>query len=133
MDIKNAKTGAINQTIKNLFTEVFLRIFLNPNLATPIPIMEAVFTCTREEGIPLLMEARSNKLAVINDMTMASIGPKREIPFPVCFNNIRLMRGIIEDDLVITDRSINTVIDTIREEGINKAIEFYLEEPSDKE
>ena len=51
-------------------------------------IMEAVFTCTREEGIPLLMEARSNKLAVINDMTMASIGPKRKIPFPVCFNNL---------------------------------------------
>ena len=88
MDVINEKMGAINQTIKNLLMEVFLKMFLYPNLATPIPIMDVVLTCTREEGIPLIMEARSNKLAVINDIMIASIGPNKKIPFPVCLTNL---------------------------------------------
>lgn len=81
---RKAKIGAMIQTAKNLLTAVFLNMFLNPNLETPMPTIAAVFNWTSDEGIPFTMDAKSNKLAVIKEIIMASIGPNRKIPFPVC-------------------------------------------------
>ena len=55
----NAIIGAIIHIKKNLLTLVFLKIFLVPNLATPIPNIAATFNCTNDVGIPCVIEANN--------------------------------------------------------------------------
>ena len=57
----NAIVGEIIHIRKNFLTSVFLKIFFEPNLATPIPKIAATFNWTRDVGIPLLM----NKIVII--------------------------------------------------------------------
>lgn len=82
-DNENAITGAIIHIRKNFLTSVFLKIFLAPSFATPIPKIAATFNCTSDEGIPLVKEANNNKLADTNAIIAASNFPNRTISFPV--------------------------------------------------
>lgn len=80
--------GAITHIIKKRFTSVFLKIFLAPRRATPMPMIAPAFNCTNDVGIPLVTDAKSKSVAVTNEM-MASKGPKRNKPFPVLFSVLR--------------------------------------------
>ena len=83
IEMENEMMGAITQTMKNLLTSVFLKMFFAPNLATPIPSMAPTFSCTNDVGTPLVTEAIKRRLAVTKAMIMASIFPNRIISFPV--------------------------------------------------
>lgn len=77
--------GAISHIKKNLFTSVFLKIFLNPSFATPMPRIAATFNCTSEVGMPLTRDAVKRREAEIKAITTASILPNRKISLPVFF------------------------------------------------
>lgn len=84
-DNENAIIGAITHIKKNFLTAVFLKMFLAPNFATPIPKIAATFNWTNEEGIPFVIEANSNKLADTKAIITASNFPNNTISFPVFF------------------------------------------------
>ena len=86
-DKKEVKIGAISHTIKNLRTSVFLKMFLVPNLATPIPSIAPTLSCTKEVGIPLNNDAPNSSDAEIKAIITASTLPKRNNSLPV-FRNI---------------------------------------------
>ena len=71
-DNKNEITGATSHIIKNLLTEVFLKIFLKPSFATPIPIIAPTFNCTSEVGMPFVNDANKSKLAETNRLIQTS-------------------------------------------------------------
>ncbi|MBA7516570.1 hypothetical protein ES705_08618 [subsurface metagenome] len=58
-------------------------ISFKPTLKIPNPMIAAVFNCTSEVGIPLVIDANSNKLAVTIEIRVAPKEPKSIIPFPV--------------------------------------------------
>src|SRR5690554_5960681 len=78
-----AKIGAIPQTVKNRFTVLLLKVFLNPFLLILKAIKAAPFNCTNEVGIPFVTEANKSKLATIIAITVALNGDTSTISFPV--------------------------------------------------
>ena len=82
-DKTNEIIGAIIHIPKKRLTCVFLKIFLCPILATPIPNIAATFTCTKEVGIPLNTDANNNKLPDIKAIITASNLPNKTISLPV--------------------------------------------------
>ena len=85
-DKTNEIIGAIIHIPKKRLTCVFLKIFLCPILATPIPNIAATFTCTKEVGIPLNTDANNNKLPDIKAIITASNLPNKTISLPVLRN-----------------------------------------------
>ena len=64
---------------KNLLTSVFLKIFLKPSLATPIPNIAPTFNCTKEVGMPLNNEADKSREAERKAIITASKRPNSTI------------------------------------------------------
>ena len=75
--------GAINQISQSFLTTLFEKVTFQPFLETLKASIAKVLSCTKEVGIPLLTDAASNSVAVINEMIEASTFPISTISVPV--------------------------------------------------